>query len=331
MTKKYDVYGIGNALVDFEFEVEPPQLNELKVEKGVMTLVDEPRQNELFSQLTRGAHKRACGGSAANTMIAVAQFGGKSFYSCKVANDETGQFYYQDLLNEGVATNLTETNRRDGVTGKCLVMVTPDADRTMNTYLGITETLSVDEVCEKAIQDSEWVYMEGYLVTSDTGRAAAIRAREIAQSHGVQTSLTFSDPNMVKFFKEGLGEMMGGRVNLLFCNESEAKLFTDKGDVPSAAESLKNIADRFVITLGPEGALVYDGSRFIDIPVFQTQAIDTNGAGDLFAGAFLHSITSGKSFEEAGKFASLAASKVVSKYGPRLEKSMAQDLLRINL
>ena len=189
--KKYHVYGIGNALVDMEFEVEDSFLQKMNVEKGLMTLVDQDRQAELLSHLTGIQHKRSCGGSAANTIIAVSQFGGKSFYSCKVASDEVGEFYYKDLVGNGVVTNMGE-NREEGITGKCMVLVTPDADRTMNSFLGITETFSEAELVKSEMLDSEYLYIEGYLVTSPTGKAAAIKARELAEANGVKTALTFS-------------------------------------------------------------------------------------------------------------------------------------------
>jgi sugar/nucleoside kinase (ribokinase family) len=146
---KYDVYGIGNALVDMEFKVKDEFFSQYNVEKGLMTLVEEHRQAELLDALHKHHNeeiKRQCGGSAANTMIAVSQFGGNSFYSCKVARDDTGKFYLGDLKENGVDTKLTETTAPDGTTGKCMVMVTDDAERTMNTYLGITATFSEDDL-----------------------------------------------------------------------------------------------------------------------------------------------------------------------------------------
>jgi sugar/nucleoside kinase (ribokinase family) len=176
MSKKYDVYGIGNALVDMEFEVSTDFLQKASIQKGLMTLVEESRQTEIISNLHGIQHKRSCGGSAANTMIAISQFGGKSFYSCKVANDETGNFYYKDLLENGVHTNLSTHHLEAGVTGKCIVLITPDADRTMNTFLGITSNFSQKELIEAHIMDSNYLYIEGYLVASPTGKEAAVKA-----------------------------------------------------------------------------------------------------------------------------------------------------------
>jgi sugar/nucleoside kinase (ribokinase family) len=326
MTIKYDVYAIGNALVDMEYEVHDEFFNKHKIDKGLMTLVDEDRQNYLLDALGTAPKKQQCGGSAANTAIASAQFGAKTFYSCKVAKDPIGNFYFQDLQDNGVDSNLIHQERDDGVTGKCLVLVTPDAERTMNTFLGITSSISKTQVVPEAIRNSKYMYMEGYLVASPTGREAAVHARRIAEAAGVKTALTFSDVNMVKFFREGMQEMMGDSVDLLFCNETEACAFTGIEDMLIAREKLKDIAKTFVITLGSEGALIWDGSAFISIDPFPVKAVDTNGAGDMYAGAFLYAITNGHDFASAGKLASMAASKVVSQFGPRLKTEVALDI-----
>ncbi len=328
--KKYHVYGVGNALVDMEFEVEDAFFEANGIDKGVMTLVDEARQHELIGHLDAFDGKKASGGSAANTVIAVSYFGGKAFYSCKVANDELGDFYVHDLTAAGVDSNVGD-GRKDGITGKCLVMVTPDAERTMNTFLGITETFSVDELHQDAIVNSEYLYIEGYLVTSNTGRHAAIESRKIAEEHGVKTALTFSDPAMVQFFKDGLKDMIGDGVDLLFCNESEALSWAETDDLNQAIESLKQVARSFAVTRGSKGALLFDGKHQIEISPHEVDAVDSNGAGDMFAGAFLYGITHGHSFFEAGNIASLASAKVVSQFGPRLAADAHKDILEIVL
>jgi sugar/nucleoside kinase (ribokinase family) len=326
MSKKYDVYAIGNALVDMEFEVHDSFFKDHKIDKGLMTLVDEERQNYLLKALGNGAKKRQCGGSAANTIIAVSQFGAKGFYSCKVASDETGDFYLNDLVDSGVDTNLKSQKRENGITGKCLVLITPDAERTMNTFLGITGTLSQSEVDAEAIKNSNYLYIEGYLVASPTGKAAAIHAREVATANGVKTALTFSDVNMVKFFKEGLGEMIGPGLDLLFCNESEAMAYVGTESLMEAREALKKVAKNFVITLGENGAMIWDGVTFIDIEPYKVKAIDSNGAGDMYAGAFLYAVSQGHTLASAGKLASMAASKIVSQFGPRLKTAETQEI-----
>lgn len=324
--KKYNVYGIGNALVDLEFQVNEEFLAQHEVAKGVMTLVDEDKQNQLIQAIDHEKTTRKSGGSAGNTVMAISQFGGKAFYSCKVSNDEYGDFFLSDLTDSGIETNLDATQREEGITGKCLVMITSDADRTMNTYLGITTDLSVNEVNESAIKDSEYVYLEGYPVTSDSAFVALKETKKIAEQNGVLTSLTLSDPSIVGFFKDRFRELIGASVDLLFCNEEEAMVFTETDSVLAAREALKQDAKRFVITQGKNGAIIFDGDTFIDIEPYEVHAVDTNGAGDMFAGAFLYGITNGLGYAGAGKLASLASSRVVSQFGPRLKWHEVQEI-----
>ncbi len=315
----YHIYGIGAALVDTEIDVSDADLAQLGIDKGVMTLVDAARQQELIQYLsTHITHaKRASGGSAANSIIAASYFGAKAFYSCKVAADDNGDFYLRDMVNAGVACNKNDRGN-DGETGKCLVLITPDAERTMLTHLGISETLCRNMLDHDAIARSQFAYIEGYLVTSPTGRAAAIELRETAEKHGVKTALSLSDPGMVEFFGDGLREMLGSGVDLLFCNEHEAQGFTATHDTHSAAAALKQYAKTFAITCGSRGALVFDGAELHEIAPHAVKAVDTNGAGDMFAGAFLYAITHGYSYRDAGCLASRASAEVVKNYGPRL-------------
>ena len=330
MTKRYHVYGVGAALVDTEIEVGDTDLVSMGVEKGLMTLVDEPRQAQLLEHLQGHLvhSKRASGGSAANTIIAIAQFGGSAFYSCKVADDDNGRFYLQDLRAAGV-DHREAGALPAGITGKCLVLITPDAERSMNTFLGISATLAPEDLAPAAIADSAYVYIEGYLVTSPTGRAAAIRARELAEQHGVKTALSFSDPGIVGYFRDGLREMLGNRVDLLFCNRDEALSWAQTDDIEQAIASLKTVANTFAITLGADGALVYDGHHLHEIAPHRVQAVDTNGAGDMFAGAFLYGITQGQDFATAGRLASIAAATVVADFGPRLSAEAQRAVLEL--
>lgn len=326
---RYDVYGIGAALVDTEIEVSDQDLAELGITKGHMTLVDMDRQQQLEQYLSTHMtfSRRASGGSAANSIIAASYFGAKTFYSCKVAADENGDFYLGDMTAAGVSCN--DNDREDsGRTGRCLVLITPDAERTMLTHLGISETLCSRVLDVDAAKQSQYVYIEGYLVTSPTGRAAAIALRETAQQHGVKTALSLSDPGMVEFFGDGLREMIGSGVDLLFCNEGEAMGFTGTSDVQAAAEALRNISAAFAITRGAKGAMVFDGHEFHDIAPHPVQALDTNGAGDMFAGAFLYAITHGYSYRDAGRLASRASAEVVKSYGPRLQAARHGDIHR---
>lgn len=326
MTKKYHVYGMGNALVDMEFKVTPELLTQLAIDKGVMTLMDESQQTEVVKHLPNPC-KKCSGGSAANTLVAISQLGGKGFYSCKVADDEAGLFYLEDLLNCGLQTNLGVENRPHGITGKCLVLVTPDADRTMNTFLGITGNLTTQELDETALKDSEYLYIEGYLVSSPTAKQTAIFAKNIAENTGVKTSFSLSDPNMVEFFRDGIVEIIGKGVDLLFANETEALKMANTDDLNSAMEYFKNLAHTFAITRGKKGSLIFDGENLIEIPAFPVTAIDTVGAGDMYAGCLLYGITNGLDWTSAGKLASLASAELVTNFGARLDTDKLQQLL----
>lgn len=328
MMTKYDVYALGNALLDIEFEVSPETLEELGVDKGVTTLLDRDAQDKIVSKLAAYDKKRSCGGSAANTQVAIAQFGGKAFYSCKVADDEPGKFYTKDLIDCGVATNLDTQVAESGVTGKCLVFVTPDADRTMNTFLGISGNFSDGELVPEAIENAEYTYIEGYLVSGESSKQAAIKAKEIAQAAGKKVAFTLADFNMVKFFKPGLLEIIGSGVDFLFANEGEAMLMADTEDFDTTVDYLKSLAKGFAITRGAAGSVIFDGERLIEIEPFSVQAIDTVGAGDMYAGAFLYAITNGMSYEDAGRLASMASAKIVTSLGARLKTEAVQALLK---
>ncbi len=324
---KYDVYGIGNAIVDIVTEVDHDFFEKNEVEKGVMTLVDEKRQLHLMKAIDMKRSKMSGGGSAGNTVVAVNQFGGKSFYSCLVAKDEMGKFFLDDLKRNGVDTNLTYDRCPEGHSGRCLVMTSPDAQRTMNTFLGVSSFLSPEHLDENAVKRSAYVYLEGYLVAAPKGLEAMKALKKMAEKNKVPVALTFSDASMVKYFPKQMEEIVGAGVDLLFCNEEEAMIFTGKDNIRDAREELKKAAKRFAITLGANGALIYDGDTFIQIEPYSVRAVDTNGAGDMFAGAFMYGITHHHSYAEAGKLASLASSRVVSQWGPRLDPKQAERIL----
>lgn len=324
---KYNVYGIGNAIVDIVTEVDHDFFIKNEIEKGVMTLVDEKRQNQLMKAIDMKRSRMSGGGSAGNTVVALNQFGGKSFYSCLVSNDDLGKFFLEDLKRNGVDTNLKYETCPDGITGKCLVMTSPDAERTMNTFLGVSSFFSADQLDENAIKNSTYIYLEGYLVASPKGLEAMKEAKKIAEKNNVHVALTFSDASMVKYFSKQMEEIVGASVDMLFCNEEEAMVYTGTNSVNEAREALKKVAKKFSITLGANGAMIYDGDTFIQIEPYNVKAIDTNGAGDMFAGAFMYGITHGHSYAEAGKLASLASSRIVSQFGPRMEKQQAKRIL----
>ena len=329
MSQKYNIYGIGNALVDTEIKVEPEVLTELNLEKGVVTLLENEEQlKKLELHFKDAEQKQASGGSAANTVIGANQMGATCYFSCKVADDQAGQFYLQDFEKNNIPTNLTTNNLpTDGKTGTCLVFITPDADRTMAPYLGISATFAQSEINEDVLKQSDYLYIEGYLVTSETGKAAAIHARKIAEENDIKVAMTLSDPNMAKYFRDGLDEMIGDEgLDILFCNEDEALEYAQTSTLEEALMFLAPVAEQIVVTLGERGAIIQTDEEGFSIDAFDTKVIDTLGAGDCFAGAYLAGLTQGYSIQHAGELANYAASRIVSYFGPRLSDALVKDI-----
>lgn len=316
--KKYHVYGVGNALLDRDAQVNEAILRALNIEKGVMTLTDEATHHRLMASLAGSFCHSGCGGSAANTMIALSQFGGRGFYSCKVAGDEAGRLFLEELAALGLDCNLKADNLPSGVTGQCLVLITDDAQRTMNTHLGISETLCPNVLNLEAIAASEFLYLEGRLITSPTAREALLIARRHATTTKTKVALTLSDPNVVRYFKNELLALIDDRVDLLFCNEEEALLFTQADHLETAIALLQPLANHIVVTCGSRGAILAIDGEMIDILTVPMKAIDTVGAGDMFAGAYLYAITHGYAPQLAIVLANRAAAEVVGQYGARL-------------
>jgi sugar/nucleoside kinase (ribokinase family) len=317
--KKYHIYGIGAALVDTEVEVSDEFLSKASIDKGVMTLVDEARQAELLGSLSDESNTmlRKCGGSVCNSVVAASSLGAQAFFSGKVADDEDGQLYIDDLREAGV--DFHSAGQESGITGKCLVMVTDDAERTMNTFLGASESLSAREIDQAALLDSEWFYVEGYLVTDEARTAATKAAVELAKANGVKVAISLSDPFVVAVFGDSLRQVIGDGVDLIFCNKDEAMTFTGTETLEAASEALKQYTKTFAITDGAKGAVTFDGNSLNQSEGVEAKAIDTNGAGDMFAGAFLYGITAGKNYGWAASLANDCAAKVVARFGPRLD------------
>lgn len=319
MKQHYDIYGMGNALVDTEFRLEDHELEKLGIQKGMMTLIDHERLLELIHQLKHVQCNRASGGSAANTIITSQLLGNKTFYSCKVANDAAGDLFLTELLAQEVATNLTYENREAGITGECLVKITPDSERTMCTYLGATNTYSDKEMNLDALKNSKYLYIEGYLSAQPTATKTAIHAKHLAETHGVKTSITLSDPTIVNYFKNNFLTIIGHGVDLIFCNEQEALMFCETEDLEIAKNTLKKYAKTYAITLGAHGVCVFDGKTTATVPSTKVKVINTVGAGDTFAGAFLYALSKNYDYVQAAILANLAAAQVVTKLGPRLD------------
>jgi sugar/nucleoside kinase (ribokinase family) len=327
---KYDLYAIGNALVDSEYEVTDAQLQAMGVEKRHMTLIDADRKAYLLNAVQGQHSRRTGGGSAGNTVVALAQLGGKAFYSCRVADDELGTFYRDDLIANGVDTNLTHTQSPAGHTGSCMVMVTPDAERSMSTFLGATAEIDHTALHAEAIAASKVYYMEGYLAASPTGTDAAIKGRAIAKAAGVKLAATLSDMSMINFCRPGLEAMVGststGRLDYLFCNEEEAQVWCGTTDLAVICQQVSPLAATVCLTRSAKGCIVLEGGTQTEVPAAKVTAVDTNGAGDMFAGAFLYAVTQGHSQAQAAWLANQAAGQVVSQFGNRLSNASMRSI-----
>ncbi|OYU44222.1 MAG: adenosine kinase [Burkholderiales bacterium PBB4] len=325
----YDLYAIGNALVDSEYEVSDAQLQAMGVEKRHMTLIDMPRRTKLLSAV-QGLHsRRTGGGSAGNTVVALAQLGGKAFYSCRVADDELGAFYRDDLTANGVDTNLSHTKPPAGQTGSCMVMVTPDAERSMSTFLGATADIDHTALHPKDIAKSKVYYMEGYLAASPTGLDAALQGRALAKAAGVKLAATLSDMSMINFCRPGLEAMVGaqdGGLDYLFCNEEEATVWCGTKVLNAVCAQMGQLARVVCLTRGAKGCIVLQNGTQTVVPAAAVKAVDTNGAGDMFAGAFLFAVTHGHSLEKAAWLANQAAGQVVTQYGNRLSSAAMAEV-----
>ena len=317
---QFDIYGVGHALVDLQYSITTETLVKLGVKKGVMSLIDNHQQAVLIEQIDRQPIESSSGGSAANTMIGVTMLGGKTFYSCLTGEDQMGRFYQEDLLKAGVKTS--KSHRAEGNTGQCLVFITPDADRTLLTSLGVSETISTDQIDEDRIAESSYIYLEGYLLSSQNGFDACVKAQKIAKKHKKKVSITLSDPFMVSSFRDRFSQILNNGVDLLFCNEQEAMSLTNEPHREKAAIALSEIAQTSYITCGADGALLVHDEKLNKIDGVKAQAIDTNGAGDMFAGGVLYGLTHSFDVNQSGFIGCYAAAQIVQQYGPRLKKPL---------
>lgn len=309
-----NVYGVGNALVDIQAQVSDEVVTALEFSKGFTTLIDDETQQRVLNQLDGTPLTRCAGGSAANTIIGIAQFGGTAAYAGKVADDTIGEFFLDDLRKLGVTI---EVPPADGQSGTCVVLITDDAQRTMLTNLAVSATLSADDIDEDEIRKSEWIYVEGYLFAGDT-LAAARRAIELAVKHNVKVALTVSDPFIVNMCRDELMQLIEGPVDLLFCNLEEARSLTGQQDPVECAHEIHQHAATVALTLGGEGSLLMHDGIVTPIEGVPVNAIDTTGAGDMYAAGILYGITNGLSWKQSGHLASHAAARVVSQLGARL-------------
>ncbi len=320
-----DVYGVGNSLVDIQARVPDEIVTQLGYHKGVMTLVDETAQHRVLRAVDGAPLSRCAGGSAANTVIALADFGGKAAYAGKVAGDPLGRFFLQDMRKIGVTIDVPVA---EGDTGTCVILITADAQRTMLTHLGVSASLGPEDVSEDAIRNAKYVYVEGYLFGGEPTRSAALRTMELAKQNGVKVAFTVSDPFLISAHRDEFWRLIEGPVDLLFCNLEEARSLTGRHDPVDCAIEIHRHAENVALTLGPDGSLLMHEGQVIPIEGVPAKAIDTTGAGDMYAGALLYGITNSLSWKDAGHLASHAAARIVEQLGARLQRRFSQEEIR---
>lgn len=317
----YDIYGIGNALVDIQTRISEAALTQTAFDKGIMSLVDDDQQKQLLEQLKDFPRNLCAGGSAANTVVGLADFGGSAAFCGKVSEDEMGTFFLNHLRDLGVAINVSPCADRQ--TGTSAILITPDAQRTMLTNLGAAVTMAPEDIEEDKLSRSRYLYVEGYLLTGDSSKAAAYKAIELAQKHGVKIAFSASDPFLVNLIRDEIWQLVEGPVDLFFCNEEEAKSLVGNEDIMQCAEEIHRHAENVALTLGPKGSLIMHNGELIPIEGVETEAVDTTGAGDMYAGALIYGITNGMSWKQAGHLASHAAARIVSQLGARLQRKFS--------
>lgn len=312
---RFDVVGIGNALVDVIAPAEEVFLTDHDLVKGSMTLIETERAVELYAALDLAVEMS--GGSAANTVCGIASLGGRAAYIGKVNGDDLGDVFGHDMRALGVAFH-----RRPGdhgtPTGRCVIVVTPDAERTMNTYLGVSSLLCTDDLDESAIADSHVLYMEGYLFDRDDAKAAFRRAAEVAHANDRMVSLTLSDSFCVDRHRDDFRTLVQDEVDLLFGNHDELLSLYQLESFDDAVAALRDECQFAAITVGGDGCVIVTPDELVRVPAVPVErVIDTTGAGDLFAAGFLHGWTTGRDLATCGHFGSVAAAEVISHVGPR--------------
>jgi len=313
----YDLVGIGNALVDIEVQVSEDLVRDLKITKGGMTLSTKENQDEILQHITNHSQKIVSGGSAANTIHGFSALGGKGYYLGRVADDTFGKHYTDDMKDCSVGFPGPDS-KTDG-TGTCLILITPDSERTMLTHLGISSELHPENVDETIIKESKTVYIEGYLWTGDETRAAAMKMADTARHAGVPVAFTLSDAFVVNTYKESLVDFIRWKVDILYCNNVEARAMTDETKDEEAFAKLKGMVDTLFMTRGAEGSWAASSQHpKIHIDPFMVKPVDTTGAGDLYAAGALHGLVHGHDLKESAVIGSYCAAQVVTHLGGRM-------------
>ena len=327
--KKLDVFGIGNAMVDILAFVSDETIAELGLEKGGMTLMDSAQQAKVLTLLEHQNLELASGGSAANTMVAIAQSGGNGLYCGKVAHDPHGEFYRQDMEKSGIQYPTPLAPEASHPTGTCVVLTTPDAERTMCTHLGISTSLDLPDLPLDRVADAKYLYVEGYLWDAPQPKQACRAAMQKAREQETKVAFTFSDPFVVERYRDEFKEMIPQYCDVLFCNADEAKSFCETDSLDRCAEMLAPLSGLTFITDGPNGCRVVSANGVEQVDGFPVNALDTVGAGDAFAGGVLYGLSHEMQPTEAARWGHYIASRVVQIVGPRLSESLQENLKEV--
>jgi sugar/nucleoside kinase (ribokinase family) len=314
-TAEFDVVGVGNALVDVIAHADDQFIHEYDLVKGSMTLIDTDRALYLYGAL--GTAVEMSGGSAANTMCGVASLGGKAAYVGKVSDDDLGQVFGHDLRAVGVQFR-PGAPEGDTPTGRCIIVVTPDAERTMNTYLGVSSLLQPSDIHEATVANGRVLYMEGYLYDRPAAKEAFRHAAAVAHANGRQVSLTLSDSFCVDRHRDDFRALVADQVDILFGNEDELRALYQVETLDEATRLVRADCHLAVITMGKHGCAIVTKDGVVKAPAEPVdKVLDTTGAGDLFAAGFLFGYTRQRSLEECAKLGAIAAAEVISHVGPR--------------
>ena len=316
---KYDISALGNALVDTQYMVDHEFLSEIGLEADSMTLATPEEHAPIIKKLEEmGAESVSdCGGSATNSLVAAANYGSNCHHVCRVADDKDGNKYLESLQIAGVKHIGVSKEQSDLPTGKCLIFVTPDAKRTMSSMLGISAFLGPKDIDYDAVQNSKIFYIEGYMVTSDENFSAVTSVLENIGGDTLK-ALSLSDAGIVNGFKDKFKEIESFGIDMIFCNDDEAVAFAGTENLEKAIDFYKNQSYMIAITKGSEGSIIIKDGQEIFSPAVSITPVDTNGAGDMYAGSFMHAYLKGHSLQECAEFSNYASSKVVETFGPRL-------------
>ena len=321
-----DVTGVGNAIVDVVSRVDDEFLDAQGIKKGAMQLIDADRARDLYRYM--GSGTEVCGGSAANTVAGLAALGGRAAYIGKVRDDALGTVFRRDIIESGVRYETPPATAGPG-SACCLVLVTPDAQRSMNTYLGACTGLDADDVDTELIGASAVVYLEGYLWDPPGGRRALLRAAAAGRAAGTRVSLSLSDPFCVERHRDDFRRLLADQIDILFCNEHELRALWETDDLDAAIAGAAEQCEVLAVTLGEHGSIVVaDGSRYRVQPEPAGPVIDTTGAGDLYAAGFLFGHTGGRPPDVCGRMGSIAAGEIITRIGARPDSNLLHRLAR---